>query len=337
MILLYCHKTIFSNNILSKNNTILPKGVFSLKIIEHCYITTDQNQKQLFSHTEEQFPCTAYLTNFVDHPQHEIPWHWHNEIELVLVKEGDVFVDLGEASFTLKKGQCLFLNTNVLHFMQKASVQSCILHTILFDALLVGGYEESIYMKRYITPLLNCQNLNYIIFSPETHWQKQCIVCFQKAYDFFTQEPKGFLFGIREQLSYICYGIAEHCRSAFTASLPASATAGQRIKQMLEYIHTQYSQPIALKQLAACANISQRECFRCFQTILHTTPMEYITKYRITTAMSLLKNTTDSITEIAVSVGFNNPSYFSKIFKKYTGFTPLYYRKTKNISFEKTL
>ena len=307
-----------------------------MKIIEHCYIKTDHNQKQLFSHIEEQFPCTAYLTNFVDHPQHEIPWHWHNEIELVFVKEGSVFVDLGETSFTLKKGQCLFLNTNVLHFIQKASNDACILLTILFDALLVGGCEESIYMKRYIAPLLNCQNLNYIIFSSEIDWQQQCIICFQKAYDFFTQEPKAFLFGIREQLSYFCYHITENCQSAFTSSVSTSTVANHRIKQMLKYIHSQYNQPISLKQLALCANISQRECFRCFQTILHITPIEYITKYRITIAMSLLNNTSDSITEIALCVGFQNPGYFSKIFKKYTGVTPLYYRKTKNISFEKT-
>ena len=64
-----------------------------------------------------------------------------------------------------------------------------------------------------------------------------------------------------------------------------------------------------------------------FQKILHTTPMTYITKYRISTALSLLQNTTLSITEIALSVGFNSSSYFSKIFREYMGSTPLQYRK----------
>ena len=157
--------------------------------------------------------------------------------------------------------------------------------------------------------------------------QENCIDCFQKAYALFTQEPPAFLFTIREQLSYICYYITENCQSEINAPSSYNFIEYQRTKQLLEYIHTQYNQPISLKSLALFANISERECFRCFQKILHTTPMTYITKYRISTALSLLQNTTLSITEIALSVGFNSSSYFSKIFREYMGSTPLQYRK----------
>ena len=134
----------------------------------------------------------------------------------------------------------------------------------------------------------------------------------------FSQEPPAFLFTIREQLSYICYYITENCQSEINAPSSYNFIEYQRTKQLLEYIHTQYNQPISLKSLALFANISERECFRCFQKILHTTPMTYIT---------LLQNTTLSITEIALSVGFNSSSYFSKIFREYMGSTPLQYRK----------
>ena len=211
--------------------------------------------------------------------------------------------------------------------MKKVSQQNCSLLTIVFDSDLVSGHTESIYAKRYIFPLLNCQNLNYIIFSPEICWQKNCIDCFQKAYTLFTQEPPAFLFAIREQLSYICYYITENCQSEINAPNAYNSIEYKRTKQLLEYIHTQYNQPISLKTLSLFANISERECFRCFQKILHTTPMTYITKYRISTAISLLQNTTLSITEIALSVGFNSSSYFSKIFREYMGSTPLQYRK----------
>ena len=127
--------------------------------------------------------------------------------------------------------------------------------------------------------------MNYIIFSPEIDWQKNCIDCFQKAYALFTQEPPAFLFTIREQLSYICYYITENCQSEINAPSSYNFIEYQRTKQLLEYIHTQYNQPISLKSLALFANISERECFRCFQKILHTSHVEL--RY------SILKSLTD--------------------------------------------
>ena len=56
--------------------------------------------------------------------------------------------------------------------------------------------------------------------------------------------------------------------------------------------------------------------------------MTYITKYRISTALSLLQNTALSVTEIALSTGFNSSSYFSKVFREYMGITPLQYLKS---------
>ncbi len=299
-----------------------------MKAIDHCKVITDKNQKQLYSHVNPLFPCTIYTTNFADYIRPEVPWHWHEDIEMVIVTEGSLFVDLGETSFTLQCGQCLFLNTNILHFMKKSSQQNCSLVTAVFDYKLVGGYDESIYMKQYITPLLHCQNLSYIIFSPEVDWQKNCIEHFQKACSLFVEEPPAFLFRIREHLSSIFYLITENCQQALTTPTTYNTIEYQRIKQLLEYIHKHYNESISLETLSSVANISQRECFRCFEKILHTTPIAYITKYRISTAISLLQNTALSITEIALSVGFNSSSYFSKVFREFMDITPLQYRKS---------
>ncbi len=303
-----------------------------MKAINNCTVITDKNQKELYSHVEPLFPCTVYTTNFASRVSSEIPWHWHQDLELILVTEGSLLIDLGKTSFILEKEQLLFLNTSVLHFMKQASSQNCTAITIVFDAELVSGHVESIYKKQYILPLLTCHNLHYIIFSSETAWQKKCIDCFQKACTLFVEETPAFLFAIREQLSYICYEIVENCQTELTTPSVYPTVEYQRIKQLLEYIHTHYHESISLKTLSTAVNISQRECFRCFQTILHTTPMAYITKYRISTALSLLQNTTLSITEIALSTGFNSSSYFSKIFREHMKVTPFHYRKNNKKS-----
>ena len=55
-------------------------------------------------------------------------------------------------------------------------------------------------------------------------------------------------------------------------------------------------------------------------------PMQYVNSYRIEKAQTLLKNTDRSITDIALAVGFDDASYFARIFKKQTGMTPREYK-----------
>lgn len=65
---------------------------------------------------------------------------------------------------------------------------------------------------------------------------------------------------------------------------------------------------------------------------IRITPIQYLLKYRISVAARLLENTDISITEICNRVGFDNPSYFSKIFKRFMRFTPSDYRKQQKKS-----
>ena len=60
-------------------------------------------------------------------------------------------------------------------------------------------------------------------------------------------------------------------------------------------------------------------------------PLNYILNIRISNAQSLLENTKYNITEIAAITGYDNPLYFSRLFKKQTGLSPSEYRKQSNI------
>ena len=70
-----------------------------MKAINNCTVITDKNQKELYSHVEPLFPCTVYTTNFASRVSSEIPWHWHQDLELILVTEGKLLIDLGKTSF----------------------------------------------------------------------------------------------------------------------------------------------------------------------------------------------------------------------------------------------
>ena len=102
----------------------------------------------------------------------------------------------------------------------------------------------------------------------------------------------------------------------------------ERIKKMLSFVHSNYSQQISLNDIAACGMIGTRECSRCFQRSIGRSPMDYLNYYRIQMAIQQLMTTVKNITEISECNGFSTISYFGKVFKRHTGLSPLQYRSS---------
>ena len=102
-----------------------------------------------------------------------------------------------------------------------------------------------------------------------------------------------------------------------------------RVKQAMVYIQEHFMEPITLNDIAEAILVSKSECCRCFKRATGLSPFEYLMKYRITeSAKYMHRKSHESISEIAGAVGFNNTSYFNKVFKKFMGCTPTEYRQS---------
>jgi len=73
--------------------------------------------------------------------------------------------------------------------------------------------------------------------------------------------------------------------------------------------------------------VSENHLSRIFRRELGISPWDYLNRYRIKQAKELLTNTQDSITSVALRVGFNDPAYFSRVFRKQVGQSPSTFRK----------
>ena len=107
---------------------------------------------------------------------------------------------------------------------------------------------------------------------------------------------------------------------------PAVSRVSDKVKGMMIYIHEHYAEKITIPELAEAAFLSERECYRVFQNHLHMTPVDYIRSYRIQVACQMLAESQIPITEVGNACGMGNTSYFGKIFREATGYTPLQYR-----------
>ncbi|EEM90753.1 AraC family transcriptional regulator [Bacillus thuringiensis serovar vazensis] len=101
----------------------------------------------------------------------------------------------------------------------------------------------------------------------------------------------------------------------------------QRIEGILDVIHQQFHLPIQVQHLAEMANMSESSMQSYFKASLGMSVYQYIQRKRVEYAAELLIHTNESITEISMQVGYDNPSKFAKIFKRIYGETPLHYRK----------
>ncbi|PFU48658.1 AraC family transcriptional regulator [Bacillus cereus] len=99
------------------------------------------------------------------------------------------------------------------------------------------------------------------------------------------------------------------------------------IDQIKEYIQNHYCDTLTLDILAEMCHGSPYHLQRTFKKIVGISPIEYIQQCRITKATEYLSHTNQSIVEISIAVGIENPEYFATLFKKKIGFTPTEYRK----------
>lgn len=95
----------------------------------------------------------------------------------------------------------------------------------------------------------------------------------------------------------------------------------------VRYFHENYNQPISIEEYAALHHMSVSWFIRNFKEYTGTTPVQYLLSLRISNAQTLLETTNYNITEIGEIIGYDNPLYFSRIFKKQSGMSPSEFRK----------
>lgn len=136
------------------------------------------------------------------------------------------------------------------------------------------------------------------------------------------------IFAIAESQSIydVCYRIQDNIE-IFTDSLfPLPEKGSGLVKRAMEYVAGHFSENITLASAAEELHVNTSYLSMLFSQVTGVTFKEHINRVRVAEAERLLSNTDYPIIEIAVACGYSDQSYFTKVFKKYTGFTPRQYR-----------
>ncbi len=293
---------------------------------------TDVTKRETKSHGSVFFPAACYS---VDFPDVSVSWHWHSELELIMVEKGRIKLYVGSRQFLLEEGTGAFVNADILHTAKAADEkQGALIHSIVFHPRLIGGLEDSIYWEKYLYPLINNSEYSVQLLSGNIDWQKVILERLQQAWVEIAVDKHGYEFRVRNELSEILLQLCDHQHQENILIPQKVRRNEQRMKQMLRYIQDHYFEMILLEDIAESVTISKSECLRCFREILGITPLRYVNQYRLLVAAQKLTETDWQISEIGDGCGFKEMGYFAAQFKKKYGMTPTEYRNKLHPPFQ---
>lgn len=291
-------------------------------------VLVDQNKKELMEYPAADFPCKVLYSDMTKYSTKTVPWHWHPGIELFAVKSGAVQFGLETGEFVFGKGEGGFVNQNILHATEIAGSAGCELQTFIFSPDLFTGGEKGELYRRIESTLGELRHVAFIPLNQNEPWKKEVLKCMEEAYTAYCEESVAGEMLLIEKMLHIWRLLIQNGSSLSGTEVAAPNVQTQvRLKQMLEYIHAHYADPVTLDDIAGAAGISGRECTRTFQNGIRMSPVAYLIKYRIGKAQELLCAADLSVTEVGIQSGFNNSSYFARIFRRYTGVTPKKYQQ----------
>lgn len=289
-----------------------------------CSSATDGRNRELVRHGTPPFPLACYWHDgeTVD----RVPWHWHDELETVLVKEGRVAVFVEGERRELGPGEGCFIASGALHNARREGEGPVDLHSMVFHPRLVGGGVESVFWQGYLQPLLADGANRCVWLSAGVPWEGEALEAMEAAWRACGEEPPGFEFLAREGLSRLIFLLSAHRPAARRAPPEKALRDGERIKAMLRFIQEHYQEELTAARIAGSAAISESECLRCFRSMVGTAPMQYVRQFRVQRAAELLESTEGKIADIGAACGFQEMSYFARTFRAMKGKTPSQYR-----------
>lgn len=286
------------------------------------YILTDDCGKEVQENNLLLLDLTVNDGDIHQFAADHIPSHWHKELEIFCLLEGNITIHAGDHTYHLQGGDGCFINTEIIHSFTPEVSSPCRYRSFVFSPDIIGGTPGSVFDTVYVRPLLE-SGVPFLKFQQGTDdniYFKQ----FDLAFTAYESEAYGYEFQVRNALSNIL--LHAKSKSVNAAKYSISSIQENRLKSILLWIDRHLETAFTVSDIAAAANICTRECQRIFNQYLHYSPIEYVQRKRIFHAARLLSDTDMPVTDIALSCGFSNPSYFSKQFRKLMKKTPVNYR-----------
>ncbi len=279
-----------------------------------------QNGQEKFQRGTVLFPLQYYLNDTSD-PSYDLPIHWHTEFELLHVQSGAYTVFIKDRNIRLEQGDLCFIPGKTLHGDAQNKGQA-LYESVVFDIELIRqhGYLPDSFINAIIT--------GSIILDERIPRSNEAVSGIaQKLFESLQDSAEGYELEVSGYLLIFLGALKRQHLYIERQIIPSNKRKqAEQLESVINLIRKRYAEDITLELMADTAGLSPKYFCRIFREATEHTPVEYLNWYRINQSCTMLRETNDKLSEIAEACGFNDFSYFIKMFKRYKGMTPLKYR-----------
>ena len=256
-----------------------------------------------------ELPIIFHRTHLEKKTSHLYYTHWHENIELLFVTEGILRVYLDGTEVLVPAGDVAVVNSGVLHAMT-AHTPATKYFCLIIDSDFCKKHGFFIEEKK-LCEVTNAESV------------AENILRIDEAY--FSRPPYYEEDILSDVTKILVFLFRFHTKNDLYSGTHKKSI--EVVKSGINYIKKHFREHLTIDEIAAHTGYSKFYFCHCFKELTGSTLGAYINKYRSDYAYTLLTHTDMSIGSIAAECGFEDVSYFTKVFKKNVGVLPSHIRK----------
>ena len=267
-------------------------------------------------HGSPEFPIQYYDVD-ARHPQYVMVPHWHRELELIRVIEGSFTVTLNGLEHRLAAGEILPVPPACLHGGEPSR---CHYECLVLDLnMLRRGRKDG--LERYFAPLVDgsCAMAAEPLEGEAAKVGRTLFLVMKEKKPDYELEVYSLLFALFARL-----------QGKIGPSRAVHDSRTEAVTALLDWMEENFAEPITLEGLAQTVGLSRKYLCRIFKEYTGKTLIDTLNGLRVDNAAYQMAVKGLSVTRAAYDSGFNDLSYFCKVFKRYKGITPRAYKKAES-------
>lgn len=283
-----------------------------------------QDASEIVHYDRSGVPLYIREDRLRNYPNMKAECHWHEDFELIYIKEGIMAYQINGERILLEKGDSLLVNSRQMHYGFSHRHQDCDFICILFHPGLLTG-NHTLY-KEFILPVIENSGMEYIRFPAGEKSGREMENIQQQILRYRKEEKPFYELEVISVLQRMWAALLKEYRLLDMHSDIHKDENLDLQRKMMDFIFQHYQEKLSLDDIAGSVHVGRSKCCALFRQYLQITPIDFLNQYRLRVCCDQLIMTDKSITEIALNCGFNHLSYFSRMFTRFTGYTPRQYR-----------
>lgn len=256
-----------------------------------------------------------------------------NEVELLVVNNGELRVYDQKRMIQVSAGQGAFIFCDTEYKIMSSRTEDTAYYSLVISpSFAIDVNKDNSLAKKYYFPLVNDSRMKCFLLDEANLRDEFAMDKINDIIAANTACRPGYELMTK---SYICalWGLLVDFTEDYGATFNGRNVPSQdelRVRSAIAYMKEAFADPITLEDIADKIHVSRNECCRCFKRVLDISPVDYLIKMRVFQAAKIMYKDplrVSTISELGFQCGFNNTSYFNRVFKKYFECTPTEYKE----------